>query len=57
MTLLILGLALFLGVHAVTMARGVRANAIARLGEGGYKGVYSAIALIGLVLIVYGYGA
>jgi uncharacterized membrane protein len=56
MTLLILGLVLFLGVHAFTMARETRTAAIGRLGEGGYKAAYSVIALIGLVLIAYGYG-
>ena len=56
MTLLILGLVLFLGAHVFTILREPRAAAIARLGEGGYKGVYSVVALIGLVLIVYGFG-
>jgi uncharacterized membrane protein len=56
MTLLILGLIVFIGAHAFTMARGARAQAIARLGEGPYKGLYSLVSLIGLVLIVWGYG-
>jgi uncharacterized membrane protein len=57
MTLLILGLALFLGAHLFTTMREPRAAAVARLGEGGYKGLYSAISVIGLVLIAYGFGA
>ena len=56
MTLLILGLALFLGIHTFTTMRGARAAAIGRLGEGGYKGLYSLLATIGLVLIVIGFG-
>jgi uncharacterized membrane protein len=56
MTLLILGLIVFIGAHAFTMARGARAWAIARLGEGPYKGLYSLVSLIGLVLIVWGFG-
>ncbi len=56
MTLLILGLALFLGTHAFTMARGSRAAAVARLGEGPYKGLYSLLSLAGIVLISVGYG-
>lgn len=56
MTLLILGLIVFIGSHAFTMARGARAQAIARLGEGPYKGLYSLVSLIGLVLIGWGYG-
>ncbi len=56
MAILILGLIIFIGTHAFTMARGARSQAIARLGEGPYKGLYSLVSLIGLVLIVWGYG-
>ncbi len=56
MLLLILGLVLFLGAHALTTARGVRAGLIERLGEGGYKGAYTAASLIGFALIIYGFG-
>ena len=56
MTILILGLIVFIGTHAFTIAREPRARAIARFGEGPYKGVYSLVSLIGLVLIVWGYG-
>lgn len=38
MLLLILGLVLFLGMHAVTMARGLRAQLIERLGAGATRG-------------------
>lgn len=57
MVLLILGLVLFVGVHAFTMARGPRAAVIGRFGEGAYKGAYSLLSLIGIVLISIGYGA
>ena len=40
MALLVLGLVLFLGTHAVTMARHRRAALVAHLGEGPYKGLY-----------------
>lgn len=54
---LILGLVIFLGVHSVrTYADGWRAAQIARRGEGAWKGLYSLVSLIGLVLIVWGYG-
>jgi uncharacterized membrane protein len=57
MTLLILGLVIFLGVHSTRIvAEGWRTQMRARLGEGGWKGVYSLLSLVGLVLIVYGYG-
>jgi uncharacterized membrane protein len=57
MPILIAGLVLFLGIHASTMSRMERAKLIGRIGEGPYKGLYSLIAIAGLVLIVYGYGA
>jgi uncharacterized membrane protein len=57
MAILILGLIVFIGAHAFTMARAARARAIARLGEGPYKGLYSLVSLLGLILIVWGYGS
>jgi uncharacterized membrane protein len=56
MTLLVFGLALFLGIHTFTTMRGARAAVIGRIGEGGYKGLYSLLAAVGLVLIVVGFG-
>src|SRR3954464_11148090 len=56
MALLILGLVIFLGTHAFTMARAPRAALIARLGEGPYKGLYALASLIGVVLIAVGFG-
>ena len=55
MTLLIAGLVLFIGAHAVTMMRDVRAELIGRMGEGLYKGLYSLASGAGLALIVWGY--
>jgi uncharacterized membrane protein len=55
LTIMILGLAIFLGVHLFTIMRGQRAALVARLGENGYKALYSLASLVGLVLIVYGY--
>jgi uncharacterized membrane protein len=57
MIILILGLIIFIGAHSFTMAREPRAQAIARLGEGAYKGLYSLVSLLGLVLIIWGFGA
>ncbi|MDP2810589.1 MAG: NnrU family protein [Rhodocyclaceae bacterium] len=57
MTLLILGLALFLGVHSLRiLAPDWRDAQIARLGEKRWKGVYSLLSVIGLGLIILGYG-
>jgi len=55
-TLLVLGLILFLGTHSFSMARKSRFALLARVGEGSYKGLYSLLSLAGLVLIVIGYG-
>jgi uncharacterized membrane protein len=57
MTMLILGLILFLGMHGFTMLRGPRAALLGRLGEGGYKGLYTVVSLLGFGLMIWGYGA
>lgn len=56
MLLLIAGLVLFFGAHTFTMCRPARARALERLGEGPYKGLYSLVAISGVVLIVMGFG-
>ena len=57
MTLLLLGLLLFLGTHSIRIvADGWRMRQLARLGENGWKGLYSIVALAGFVLLVWGYG-
>ena len=55
MRLLIAGLALFLGIHVLPMIPSLRAALSARWGEPRYKGVFSLISAVGLVLIVAGY--
>ena len=58
MSLLILGLVLFLGVHSVSIvAAGWRDATQARLGEGPWKALYSLISLAGFALVIVGYGA
>lgn len=52
---LIVGLALFLGVHLVTTQTEFRRGLTARMGENRYKGLYSLIALAGFALIAFGY--
>lgn len=57
MTLLIVGLVLFLGVHSVRIfADGWRSRMVARLGEKGWKGLYSLVSIAGFVLLAYGFG-
>jgi uncharacterized membrane protein len=55
MTVLIAGLVVFLGIHTLSTLREPRAALIARLGEGPYKGLYSLLSAVGLVLIVWGF--
>jgi len=55
-TLLVLGLVIFLGMHCFSMARASRAAVIERVGEGAYKGIYSLLSVVGIVLIAVGYG-
>ena len=57
MTLLILGLVIFLGAHSTRIfAEGWRGAQLSRLGEKGWKGLYSVVSLVGFVLLVWGYG-
>ena len=57
MTLMILGLLLFLGVHSTSIfAPGWRSAQTARRGEAAWKGIYSLLSVAGLVLLIYGYG-
>jgi uncharacterized membrane protein len=54
MTILILGLILFISVHMIPSATTLKGRLVGRLGGNGYQGVYSIAALAGLGLIIYG---
>ncbi|PLX39218.1 MAG: NnrU family protein [Hyphomicrobiales bacterium] len=56
MTVLAAGLAIFLLAHLLPVVGGPRKAIIARIGLLPYRGLFSLAALIGLVLIVWGYG-
>jgi uncharacterized membrane protein len=57
MTMLLIGLLIFLGAHSVRIfAEPWRQAQIARMGAGAWKGAYSLVSLAGLALIVWGYG-
>jgi len=56
MSVLVFGLAVFLVVHSYTMRREARAVAIEMIGEGGYRIAYSIGSLVGLGMIVVGFG-
>ena len=54
----ILGLAVFFGVHCISMvALGWRDRVAERLGKRAWQGIYSVASLIGFYLLVTGYGA
>ena len=55
LSVMMLGLVLFMGVHTLTTQRSLRARLIASTGEGGYKIGYSLISAVGLALIVWGF--
>ncbi len=58
MTLLLLGMLLFIGAHSVSIvAPAWRDGTAARLGEGTWKGLYALVSLLGFVLLVLGYSA
>ena len=57
MTLLIVGLVLFLGIHSVAIVSPAWRDAqVALRGEKTWKGIYTVVSIIGLVLLLYGYG-
>jgi uncharacterized membrane protein len=57
MSQLLAGIIIFLGVHSISIVNEPWRNKMAeRLGVWTWKGVYSIIALVGLILIIRGYG-
>lgn len=58
MTLLLIGLILFIGTHSLRIfADGWRSQMVARLGAMPWKGLVSVVSLIGFILILKGYAA
>jgi uncharacterized membrane protein len=55
LSVMILGLVLFLGVHTLTTQRDLRARFVVSLGEGRYKTAYALLSAVGLALIVWGF--
>ena len=55
MSFLIAGLVLFLGIHLVPMAPGLRERLVVRYGDRPYRAIFSLFAAIGLVLIIAGW--
>src|SRR5215471_17071231 len=55
MTLLIIGIVAFLGLHLVPTLSGLRERLVARLGEGAYKGLFALLSIAAFILLVYGF--
>lgn len=56
MAIFLIGLILFIGIHTVrVIAPEWRLAQIEKRGEGAWKGMYSAISILGFLLLVYGY--
>jgi uncharacterized membrane protein len=55
MTLLIIGIIVFLGVHLLPTFPDLRDRLIGRLGENGYRALFSTLSMLGFVLIVWGF--
>lgn len=56
MTLLIIGIVIFIGVHVLVMVLpGPRDRLQERLGENPYKGLFSLVSGVGLILMIYGF--
>ena len=57
MAILVLGIIIFLGMHLVrVVAPGFRAGIIESRGKGTWMGLYTIVSLVGLCLIIYGFG-
>ena len=57
MGVLLIGLVVFFAVHCVSIVNEPwRDRMVARIGEWPWKGIYSLVAIVGFVLIVWGYG-
>ena len=57
MTIMIIGLLIFLGSHSLRIfAENWRQQQIAKLGEANWKIAYSAVSIVGLAIAIYGFG-
>jgi uncharacterized membrane protein len=56
MSILIIGIAIFLGMHSISIVSPeLRARAVASMGPNRWRGVYSLVSAAGFILILYGY--
>jgi uncharacterized membrane protein len=57
LSVMILGLVVFFGIHLVSTRRALRTELIARFGESPYKLGYTVVSAIGLALIIWGFAS
>jgi len=55
MSLLLLGIVLFIASHSIGMAPALRTSLKSSMGDNGYRAFYSVFSIIGLVVLVYGF--
>jgi uncharacterized membrane protein len=55
MTLLIIGIIVFLGLHLLPTVSGLRDRLVSRFGQNGYRALFSLLSIAGFVLLVYGF--
>jgi uncharacterized membrane protein len=55
MTLLIVGIIVFLGVHILPTVSGLRDRLVGKFGQNGYRALFSLLSVAGFVLLVYGF--
>jgi uncharacterized membrane protein len=53
----ILGLVIFLGAHVFVTMRDRRAKLVAQIGEWPYRGLFSLVSIVGIVLVAYGFAS
>ena len=56
MNILILGMIIFIGIHLVPCSPSFKAGIVNKMGDKGYKTMFSLASFIGLGLIIYGFG-
>lgn len=55
MSLLLAGLFIFFGIHLLPALPGTRGRLAERIGENGFKMLFSALSLAGFALLIFGY--
>jgi uncharacterized membrane protein len=53
--IMIVGLALFIGAHAIPTRQALRQSLAGSLGENGYKGLFTGLSIVGIALIAVGF--